>query len=206
MYPITSSRSPNRKIWRLVSASKLSITVAEAPSGISLSNSKKRAEFSLRAAVSITVTAICSRRARLAARTCIPVNTSAPINVTVETRLSVLAKSKCTSVQELDRINRIQGSEFSVLLFGSRQNRANPVDLFLFRSAWGWRNCRHRWQIGTKHVGGDFPFAVRLFFPNLAVLARILGAVFHRHLVGADQTAHLTGLRHFHASGFPTDL
>src|SRR5438552_691701 len=95
MYPITSSRSPNRKIWRLVSASKLSIAVAEAPSGISLSNSKKRAEFSLRAAVSITVTAACSRRARSAARTCKPVKTSAPINVTVETRLSALAKSRC---------------------------------------------------------------------------------------------------------------
>src|SRR5882762_3868784 len=90
-----STRNPNRKIWRLVSASKFSITAAEAFSGISLSNSKKRAEFSLKAAVSITVTAICSRRARLAARTCKPVKMSAPINVTVETRLSRLAKSRC---------------------------------------------------------------------------------------------------------------
>src|SRR5947208_7953670 len=95
-----STRSPNRKIWRRVSASKLSIAAAEAPSGISLSNSKKRAEFSLRAAVSITVTAACSRRARFAARTCIPVKTSAPINVTVETRLSALAKSKCIRAAE----------------------------------------------------------------------------------------------------------
>src|SRR5438132_6518469 len=95
-----STRSPNRKIWRLVSASKFLIAAAEAPSGISLSNSRKRAEFSLRAAVSITVTAACSRRARLAARTCKPVKTSAPINVTVETRLSALAKSRCIRAAE----------------------------------------------------------------------------------------------------------
>src|SRR5439155_3802309 len=88
-------RSPNKKIWRLVSASKFSIAAAEAPSGISLSNSKKRAEFSLRAAVSITVTAAWSRRARLAARTCKPVKTSAPIRVMVETRFRRLAKSRC---------------------------------------------------------------------------------------------------------------
>src|SRR5881227_4361450 len=76
------------------------MTAAEAPSGISLSNSKKRAEFSLSAAVSIAVTAACSLRARLAARTCKPVKTSAPINVTVETRLSALAKSRCIRAAE----------------------------------------------------------------------------------------------------------
>src|ERR1700693_26996 len=95
MYPITSTRSPNRKIWRLVSASKFSIAAADAPSGISLSNSKKRAEFSLKAAVSITAPAALSRLARFAARTCKPAKTSAPITVMVETRLRALAKSKC---------------------------------------------------------------------------------------------------------------
>src|SRR6202011_1208031 len=67
---------------------------------------------------------------------------------------------------------------------------------------------RGRWQrqIGIEHVSPDFPFAVGLFFPNLAVLALILGAVFHRQLVGADQTRHVARFRHFHPSGFPADV
>ena len=34
----------------------------------------------------------------------------------------------------------------------------------------------------------------------------VFGAVFHRHLVGADQISHVARLRHFRASGFPTDF
>src|SRR5438876_10786039 len=63
---------------------------------------------------------------------------------------------------------------------------AARLALLLFRSTRSGRSCRRHRQIGTEHVDGDFPFAICLFFPNLAVLARILGPVFHRHRVGAD--------------------
>ena len=81
--------------------------------------------------------------------------------------------------------------------------RTVRLGLSLFCRSGPRRSSRRGRQIGIPDISHALPFSVGLLFPNLAVLAVIFRAVFHRHLVGAGQAGHVAGFRHFHVSRFP---